>query len=94
MIALRITGQQISWEDVRASLASAPPPKDDGGSVESTTATAAEDEKDKQEPRTLSFAEITALIESNQTHLIPNNEEIPGGVNVSPRAPPVILGWK
>ena len=32
--------------------------------------------------RELTFAEITALIESNQTHLIPNNEIIPGGINV------------
>ena len=31
----------------------------------------------------LSFAQISALIESGETHLIPNNEVIPGGVNVS-----------
>ncbi|KLO15539.1 hypothetical protein SCHPADRAFT_902308 [Schizopora paradoxa] len=31
----------------------------------------------------LSFAQISALIESGETHLIPNNEIIPGGVNIA-----------
>ena len=31
----------------------------------------------------LTFSEIQALIESGQEHLIPNNETIPSGVNVS-----------
>ena len=35
------------------------------------------------EERPLTFAEITAMIQSGQTHLIPNNKQIPGGVNVS-----------
>ncbi len=30
----------------------------------------------------MSFAQITTLIESGQTDLIPNTESIPGGVNV------------
>lgn len=38
------------------------------------------------EPKELSFDEITSLIESGQTHLIPNNETIPGGVTVCPEA--------
>lgn len=35
------------------------------------------------EPRPLTFAEISELIQTGQTHLIPNNKEIPGGTNVS-----------
>lgn len=41
-----------------------------------------EGEADGEEEEPMSFAEISALIQSGKTHLIPNNKPIPEGVNV------------
>lgn len=80
----RITGHQITWEDVQELASSGSNEAPEDPAIHSNLP---EESKESAEgvvetSRTLSFAEITALIESNETHLIPNNEEISGGVNV------------
>lgn len=76
----RQTGIQMTWEDVveyRALLADTKPTPP----TEITSQISSEDAVDP-EIKELSFAEISHLIQSGQTHLIPHNDVIPAGVNV------------
>ncbi|EJD05329.1 uncharacterized protein FOMMEDRAFT_165789 [Fomitiporia mediterranea MF3/22] len=69
-----VTGHQISWDDVR-NATERKSSEDHAGNIPGPNDVA------QNESRVLSFTEITALIESDRTHLIPNNESISGGVN-------------
>ncbi|TDL20625.1 hypothetical protein BD410DRAFT_361544 [Rickenella mellea] len=95
-------GKEVTWEEyvrwsggqgsaggpssLPAGVAAPPPPPS------STTPAPPSD------PKELSLAEISALIESGQTHLIPNNEVIPGGLSEEPPsetyAPPRKKPWE
>jgi len=70
----------ISWDEVQAYIATTKDPnrnrKDD--EMRTTSAT----QPNPQEPKQLSIAEVTRLIESGQIHLIPNTETIPEYLNV------------
>ena len=75
---VRVTGKELVWEDYvqerqKRSISDQVPTTD--------TATALDTNSE------LTLQEITQLIESGQTHLIPNNYDIPSGLNVRPHVP-------
>ncbi|KAH8112240.1 hypothetical protein DFH11DRAFT_514976 [Phellopilus nigrolimitatus] len=82
----KITGQTITWEEIQsASNARAEITQTltgVEGRIKSSVAS-----NPASECIEFTFAEITALIESGQTHLIPNNEEIPTGINENAPTP-------
>ncbi|THH04765.1 hypothetical protein EW145_g5282 [Phellinidium pouzarii] len=70
-----ITGQKITWEDIQAT--SNPETMKDNEIVEEQANASIVVTKQQG----FSLAETSALIESGQTHLIPNNKAIPTGTS-------------
>ena len=78
-----VTGQTVNWDDYIAYKHEKSKSEAILHPVDPVTASQPDDSEDAdQSAKVLSFAEISALIESGQTHLIPNNEIIPQGLNV------------
>ncbi|KAI5120408.1 hypothetical protein M0805_000187 [Coniferiporia weirii] len=76
-----VTNQRISWEEIQSSLPLGLSQNrvKDKLAEEQLKAGASGADNGQHE---LSLAEISELIESGQTHLIPNNEIVPTGINV------------
>jgi len=66
----KITNTRLSWEDLQRAQSL---PNQDEDTIVKTD--------DTDEERPLTFAELSELIQSGKTHLIPNNKEIPNGTN-------------
>ena len=78
-----VTGQTVNWDDYIAYKREKSKSEAILHLVDPVAASRPNDsEGADQNTKVLSFAEISALIESGQTHLIPNNEVIPQGLNV------------
>ena len=78
-----VTGQTVNWDDYIAYKHEKSKSEAILHPVDPATASQPDDSEDAdQSAKVLSFAEISALIESGQTHLIPNIEIIPQGLNV------------
>lgn len=80
----RTTGIQVSWEDIQSIQL----PSDSSYLIGNYNAVEVESTATNSgannERAPLTFAELTALIQSGQTDQIPNNEQIPEGTNVCP----------
>ena len=93
----RTTGHTVTWEDYLQWAKSYPSglelpstPQQPPGSGSINLANSNEQETPDSE-RVLSFQEITELIRTGQTHLIPNNKLIPDALNVRLIFSPEIL---
>ena len=85
-----VTGQTVNWDDYIAYKHEKSKSEAILHPVDPVAASQPSDSEDAdQNAKVLSFAEISALIESGQTHLIPNNEIIPQGLNVRKISPTV-----
>ncbi|KAL5497953.1 hypothetical protein ACEPAH_2884 [Sanghuangporus vaninii] len=63
-----VTGHQVSWDELKSA-----------NTVPSPGQRSTGEHHTQNSEKVLTFTEIVSLIESNQAHLIPNNESIPGG---------------
>ncbi|KAF8513721.1 hypothetical protein BU17DRAFT_95079 [Hysterangium stoloniferum] len=83
----RITGRKVTWENYLEWRKSHPlgpfpdPPSDLPGTVPKSMVV---DGSDIGNTEVLSFQRITELIQTGQTHLIPNNKVIPDGLHNEP----------
>ncbi|KAL5520695.1 hypothetical protein ACEPAF_2697 [Sanghuangporus sanghuang] len=63
-----VTGYQVTWDELKSA-----------NTVPSPGQRSTGEHHTQNDEKVLTFAEIVSLIESNQAHLVPNNESIPGG---------------
>ena len=80
----RITGLNLTVEEVRKYRATVQPISGTHAPVPAQAADAPHAAPSEHDPRVLSFAELKELIEQGKTDQIPNNRVIPEEVSVSP----------